>query len=268
MLETTLVHTLYFFGAIFVAGIMLFIVALYKKNNSIMDIAYGPLFFIGAVATIMLTDQTTPLTLAITTLLLLWSLRLGIRIGKKNYGKPEDPRYAAWRTQWSKNGRTYLYLRSYLQVFLLQGIIITLVALPFILSLTSTDTALTPFAYAGLSIALFGLLYETIADWQLDRFLARKRAGIESAVLMTTGLFTYSRRPNYFGETLVWWGLAIAVFPLPLGWLGVISPLLITYIVTLVTGPMLEAIFLSKYPAEYRAYMRTTSYFIPWKPRR
>jgi steroid 5-alpha reductase family enzyme len=267
MLETTLVHILYFFSAIFVAGIGLFILAIIKKNNSIMDVAYGPLFFIGALTTILITNHTTPLTLLLAGILLAWSLRLGVRIGRKNFGKPEDPRYAAWRTAWSKKGTGYLYVRSYLQVFLLQGVIITLVATPFILSISGENVPLTLWAYVGASVSLFGLLYETIADWQLDRFLARKRAGTETAVLMTTGLFRYSRRPNYFGETLVWWGLAIAVFPLPLGWLGVISPLLITYIVTLVTGPMLEAIFLNKYPTEYRVYMRTTSYFIPWPPR-
>ena len=84
---------------------------------------------------------------------------------------------------------------------------------------------------------------------------------------MVTGLFRYARRPNYFGETLIWWGLAVIVLPLPFGYLGLISPLLITYIVTMVTGPMLEKIFLEKYPTEYRAYMDRTNYFIPWLPK-
>jgi len=81
---------------------------------------------------------------------------------------------------------------------------------------------------------------------------------------MTRGLFSLSRRPNYFGETLIWWGLAIMVLPLPLGWIAISSPLLITYIVTKVTGPMLEDSFLEKYPEKYQHYMDTTSYFIPW----
>ncbi len=85
---------------------------------------------------------------------------------------------------------------------------------------------------------------------------------------MTTGLFRYSRRPNYFGETLIWWGLAIMVLPLPFGYLALISPIVITYIVTCVTGPMLEKIFLARNEAEYRAYMETTSYFIPLPPKR
>lgn len=267
MLEMLLVHTLLFGVIILLYGSVLFIIASLRSDNSIMDIAYGPAFLVGALGSMYITNHYTPLTLLITAILLLWSTRLAIRIFKKNHGKPEDPRYAKWRTAWTKKGRLYFYVRSYLQIYLLQGSIIVIVALPFIVSLTSTSVSLSWWSYLGAGIALFGLGYESLADWQLDRFLARKRAGTETANLMTTGLFRYSRRPNYFGETLVWWGLAFTVFPLPLGWLALFSPLLITYIVTQVTGPMLEKIFLEKNPTEYRAYMRTTSYFIPRKPR-
>jgi steroid 5-alpha reductase family enzyme len=124
------------------------------------------------------------------------------------------------------------------------------------------------FALVGVCVFLFGITFESLADYQLDQFLARKRAGTEPTVLMTTGLFRYARRPNYFGETMIWWGLSIIVLPLPFGYLTLVSPLLITYIVTKVTGPMLEKIFLDKYPSEYREYMRTTNYFIPWLPRK
>jgi steroid 5-alpha reductase family enzyme len=105
-----------------------------------------------------------------------------------------------------------------------------------------------------------------VADYQLDKFIARKKAGTETATIMKRGLFKYSRRPNYFGETLVWWGLAIITLPLPFGWIGLISPILITYIVTKITGPMLEKIFLEKYPEEYGKYIAETAYFIPQKP--
>ena len=119
----------------------------------------------------------------------------------------------------------------------------------------------------GFVVFCFGLAYETIADIQLDQFIAGKQAGTEPATLMTRGLFSLSRRPNYFGETLIWWGLAIMVLPLPFGYLALISPLVITYIVTKITGPMLEKGFLERYPDEYQTYMDTTSYFIPWFPK-
>jgi steroid 5-alpha reductase family enzyme len=187
--------------------------------------------------------------------------------------KPEDARYAAWRALWSTRGQLYFIIRSYLQINLLQGAIILIVASPLVVSLTqlSVTTAQFPFLIysvpLGILIFATGLIIETVADWQLDNFIAGKRAGTETAPLMTRGLFHYCRRPNYFGESLIWWGLSICVLPLPYGYLALISPLVITYIVTHVTGPMLEKIFLEKYPVEYAAYMATTSYFIPWPPR-
>ncbi len=245
---------------------LVFIFSQFKKDNSIMDIAYGPIFFITGLTTLLLTQNFPPLSIIIISAIALWSLRLGVRIFKKNFGAPEDARYANWRMLWQQKGPIYLILRSYLQINLLQGFIILLVSLPFIISLTSTTTPNNLFIFLGLGVFLVGLTIESLADYQLDKFIAHKKAGTEKATLMTTGLFRYSRRPNYFGETLIWWGLAITVLPLHYGFLALISPLLITYIVTRVTGPMLEKIFLSKYPTEYSEYMKQTSYFIPLPP--
>jgi steroid 5-alpha reductase family enzyme len=147
---------------------------------------------------------------------------------------------------------------------LLQVALILVISAPALWAL-SFPTIYNPwFVLIGFLVFCFGLAYETIADQQLDRFIAGKKAGTESATLMTRGLFSLSRRPNYFGETLIWWGLTIMVLPLPFGYLAIISPLVITYIVTKITGPMLETAFLERYPAEYQHYMQTTSYFIPW----
>lgn len=246
-----------------------FIIAQVRRDNSIMDIAYGPAFLFAAGGTLLVTGWYAILPLLMTVCIGAWAARLSIRIGRKNWGKPEDPRYAAWRQTWEARGRLYFLVRSYLQVNLLQGAIIAVVLLPFIIAVSAHPLHVTWWSvWLGLGVYLLGLGIETLADYQLDQFLARKRAGTEPATLMTTGLFRYSRRPNYFGETLIWWGLAIMVLPLPYGWLALASPLLITFIVTRVTGPMLEEIFLEKYPEEYRAYMARTSYFIPLPPRR
>jgi steroid 5-alpha reductase family enzyme len=265
----TLVFNINVFGSILlllVSGVFIF--SQLKKDNSIMDIVYGPLFLISGLLTLLLTNNTPPLSLIIIAAIGIWSLRLSIRIFKKNYGAPEDARYANWRQLWSQKGKLYFVLRSYYQINLLQGIIILFVSFPFIISLNSDDTYNPVFAGLGILVFVIGLAIESLADYQLDKFIAGKKAGLEKATLMTTGLFRYSRRPNYFGETLIWWGLAITVLPLPFGYLALISPLLITYIVTKVTGPMLEAIFLQKYPNEYKEYMKKTSYFFPLPPRR
>ncbi len=237
-----------------------------KRDNSVMDIVYGPIFLFSGIITMILTENTSLLALIIITATAIWSTRLSLRIFKKNYGKPEDIRYANWRNLWMKRGRLYFTLRSYYQINLLQGIIILFVSAPFIISLVQPSKINYLFLIFGLLVFSIGLTIETIADHQLDRFMSAKKAGTERANLMVTGLFKYSRRPNYFGETLVWWGLAIIVLPLPFGYLGLLSPLLITFIVTKVTGPMLEKIFLEKYPKEYSEYMKKTSYFIPLPP--
>lgn len=263
MVEMLLINILLYSTLVWLLVTTVFCVAILKRDNSIMDIAYGPIFAIAAIGTLSVSDPVTPLPLLITIAITIWATRLGIRILRKNWGKPEDPRYAAWRTEWMQRGYGYFLARSYLQISLLQGLIITIVALPFIMSLTATGPLTTIPVVIGFLLFLFGLGYETTADWQLDRFLARKRAGTESAVLMTTGLFRYSRRPNYFGESLIWWGLAFTVLAIPYGYIALLSPIVITYIVTHITGPMLENLFLERYPAEYRTYMARTNYFIP-----
>ena len=251
-------------GLLLIYSVLVFIIARLLRDNSVMDIAYGPAFFTSTIGAAYITGTTTLLPTIIIGCIGAWSIRLSSRIFRKNLGKPEDTRYAKWRDQWMQKGRAYFLIRSYLQVNLLQIVIIFAVAAPAIFALTYPAMYNQWFVLVGFLVFCFGLAYETIADLQLDQFIAGKKAGTEDATLMTCGLFSLSRRPNYFGETLVWWGLAIMVLPLPFGWLTIISPLLITYIVTKVTGPMLEDSFLEKYPEQYQHYIDTTSYFIPW----
>lgn len=246
---------------------VIFLIATARRDNSIMDIAYGPTFAIAALALLYINERLDTLATVLVAAIILWAARLGTRIARKNYGRGEDPRYAAWRTAWQARGTWYLLLRSYGQIYLLQGAIITIVGLPVVFAVSFAAELSVPWLIAGALIAAMGLTYEAIADHQLDQFLHRKRRGETDADLMQTGLFWYSRRPNYFGESVFWWGLAIMVVPLPYGWLALLSPLTITYIVTRITGPMLEAQFLSQFPDAYREYMRRTSYFIPLPPR-
>ncbi|MES2749115.1 MAG: DUF1295 domain-containing protein [Patescibacteria group bacterium] len=269
MLITLLVHTLVFATVLLILVTGVFIIAQIKRDNSVMDIAYGPLYFFTAMGTLFYTSGVSATAFLITGLLGLWSVRLALRIYRKNKGKAEDARYAAWRTAWMKRGRSYFLWRSYAQINLLQGLIILIVSMPFIIATASTEISYNIFFVSlGLFVFIFGLAYETIADYQLDVFLGNKKSGLSTEPIIKTGLFRFSRRPNYFGETLIWWGLAIIVLPLPFGFLGIVSPLMITYIVTKVTGPMLENIFLEKYPEEYQSYIDTTNYFIPGPPKK
>ena len=267
-MEPLLVSLGIYFCLVIILATGMFMVMQLRHDNSLIDIAYGPLFFVSALLTLWLTKTTAMLPILITIATGIWSFRLAYRLYVKNWGKPEDVRYAAWREAWLKKSELYFILRSYIQINLLQGILIGLISFPFIIAVTYGTAVSWPFVILGGLVFLTGLSIETVADKQLDAFLRRKKDGTESAEILTTGLFYYSRRPNYFGETLIWWGFAIMVLPLPYGWLGLISPLTITYIVTKITGPMLEKIFLNKYSDTYREYMRTTSYFIPFPPKK
>lgn len=267
-MESLLINLGIYFCLVIILATGMFILMQFKHDNSLIDIAYGPLFFISAGLALWLTDTTAILPICITLAIGLWAFRLARRIFLKNWGKAEDIRYKTWRQEWLKKGELYFIFRSYLQINVLQGILIVLISMPFIVALTFSADISWPFLIMGGVVFLTGLIIETVADIQLDNFLERKKAGSESAVILTTGLFHYSRRPNYFGETLIWWGLAITVLPLPYGYLGLIGPLTITYIVTKITGPMIENIFLTKYGGTYREYMRTTSSFIPFPPKK
>lgn len=266
-MDTLLVNSSLAAGLLLMYSVVIFLLARVFRDNSIMDIAYGPAFLIASTGTLLLTETFALLPAVMVGCIAAWSIRLGSRIFRKNLGKPEDARYAKWRATWSARGRWYFLVRSYLQVNLLQVALVLLILTPVLLALSFPAAVDPRWLAVGFVVFVFGLTYETIADLQLDRFLARKRAGTETAPLMTRGLFRFSRRPNYFGETLVWWGMAIMVLPLPYGWVALISPLTITYIVTRITGPMLERMFLEKFPDAYAAYQARTSYFIPWWPK-
>lgn len=263
-------YTLGIFSSIILLYVTcVFIFAQMKKDNSVMDICYGPGFAVAAWSTWYVSGSENQFVLFALLLLTLWATRLSLRILKKNWGKPEDIRYAKWRTEWSAHGVWYFIVRSYIQINLLQGMVIVAVSAPLILLMSTTSSTISlPLIIVGAIVFAAGLCLEVVADWQLDNFIQRKKSGVETAPLMTSGLFTYSRRPNYFGESLIWWGFAIMALSVPYGVIGLISPLVITFILTKVTGPMLEEIFLQKYPDEYRAYMEQTSYFIPWFPKK
>lgn len=249
-------------GIVFILVSTVFLLATYLKDNSIMDICYGPIFVLASWSTYSLSDNKSTLALIVVIAVSLWGLRLGVRIGRKNIGTEEDARYKKWRTDWMKRSYTYFLLRSYLQVSLLQGLIISVVSLPVIL-LIAYPTPLSVLPYIGLSIFAFGLVYETVADWQLDRFIKMKKKGKTNQNLMTQGLFSFSRRPNYFGEITLWWGLAITALSAPYGYIATLGAITITVVIVYITGPMLERQFLNRYKKEYETYMNSTSYIIP-----
>ncbi len=244
---------------IFVAMTAMFFVALAVRDNSIIDIFYGLAYLVGCWGTYVQFGQAHPRQLLILALLTAWGLRLAIHLFFRKKGHGEDFRYAQWRREW---GKTFVW-RSFLQVFMLQGLVVLLVATPVLLVITAPGGPLNWVDYLGALIWLFGFLFEAIGDWQLLMF---KRRPENEGRIMRYGIWRYTRHPNYFGEATLWWGIFLIGLSAGNGIYGLLSPLLIAYLLLKVSGiPMLEA----KYEGEpeFEDYRRKTNAFFPWCPK-
>jgi steroid 5-alpha reductase family enzyme len=245
--------------AIFIYMTGFFVLAVVRKKNDIADIAWGMGFIVVDVVTLALNGAVTPRRLAVLALVVIWGVRLAVYITLRNRGKPEDYRYAKWREDW---GRSWL-IRSYLQVFLLQGLFMWLISLPISIVNANDEGGFGFLAVLGILVWIVGFLFESIGDHQMDVFRSNPA---NKGQIITTGLWRYTRHPNYFGEVTQWWGVWLVALGAPLGWLGIIGPLTITILLLKVSGvPLLEARTEGRPGwAEYKA---RTSVFMPWFPR-
>lgn len=229
----------------------IFLLSIVLKDNSIADIFWGIGFLQVALHAIYLSSTKMASQILFTILIALWSLRISSYIlSKKWIKKGEDPRYARWRDQWK-----HFYLRSFFQVYLLQEVLLFIIAIPILLIHTAPPPV-GAMTVVGLCIALFGLIYETIGDLQLRSFIKTKKKG----QIMTKGLWKYSRHPNYFGESVFWLGasvLAAQVSPL-----AIISWILITFLLRYVSGvPLAEERYADN--QAFQAYRQNTPPMIP-----
>jgi steroid 5-alpha reductase family enzyme len=235
---------------------VLFVIATVIEDNSILDIAWGPGFIVVSWALLFINTTYGARQFLVAALVTIWGLRLGIRIFRRNKGKGEDPRYVKFREEWGK----YFILRSYFQLFLFQALILLLNITPVVIILSGIRENLIWSDYIGLGIWAVGFLFESIGDYQLDTFL---KDPANRGTIINKGLWKYTRHPNYFGESTMWWGIFIIALNQPWGWIGVIGPLAITGTILFVSGiPMTEKM-MEKTPG-WDEYKRTTSAFIPW----
>jgi len=238
-----------------------FLVAVARRDNSLADVAWGSGFILLALLSLLLGPRPTPRAALASALVGAWGARLAVHIAARNLGKGEDFRYAAWRRDW---GRHWVW-RSYVQVFLLQGVLLYVIALAVVRINLTTGPALGWLDLAGVVVWLVGFVFEAVGDWQLVRFT---RDPANRGKVMDRGLWRYSRHPNYFGEAMQWWGIWLLAAAVPGQWWTVVSPLAITWLLLGVSGvPMLERA-LEKRVEGYREYQRRTSVFVPLPPRR
>jgi steroid 5-alpha reductase family enzyme len=236
-----------------------FVISLVKKRNDVADVAWGLGFVLLAWVSLYLSGASGQRELMVCLLVSIWGLRLAWHIYGRNTGKAEDYRYQKWRKEWGKS----FYLRSYLQVYLLQGVLLFMIVLPVLLINKNSETSLGLIDYIGLSVWLFGFYFEAVGDAQLARFTKNPA---NKGKLMQSGLWAYTRHPNYFGEVALWWGIWLIALAVPNGVFAIVGPLTITFLILYVSGiPMLE-IKMEENP-EFAEYKRRTSKFLPWPPR-
>jgi steroid 5-alpha reductase family enzyme len=236
-------------------------ISLRLRDVSIVDIMWGASGALMALSTFMMANGAMPRRLLVTGMTLIWGCRLTAHIAIRKKGKGEDFRYAAMR---AKRPGSFPG-RSLVEVFLFQALLIWAISIPAqVAQVPAVPPGLTVLDLLGLCLWLLGFGFEALSDHQLRQFLSEPN---NRGQVMDRGLWRYSRHPNYFGDSLVWWGIFFVAAATPKGWVTVFSPLLMTFFLMKVSGvPMLEAA-LEKRRKGYREYMNRTSPFFPWPPR-
>lgn len=235
-----------------------FLVSLIRRRNDVVDVAWGLGFVLLAWTSALLSGDPGTRAVIANTLVSIWGIRLAWHIHARNHGRPEDYRYLQWRREWGR----WMYLRSYFQVFMLQGVLLFIVALPVVLINNAKRSDLGWLDVVGVGIWLLGFFFEAVGDAQLARFI---KDPANRGKVMQSGLWAYTRHPNYFGEVTQWWGLWVMALSASNGWIGLIGPITITVLILKVSGiPMLEKKLAEK--PEFAEYSKRVSAFLP-RPR-
>jgi steroid 5-alpha reductase family enzyme len=245
------------------AGLLLIYMTLWwllarsAKRLDAVDTAWGLGFVLAAWSVAL--QQPSGRSWLVAGLVSVWGLRLAVHIGRRSLKRgSEDPRYAELGQKWGGN----YWLQAYFRIFLLQGALVWIISLPVVLAAGSPISRLGWLSAAGAVIWLVGFIFEAFADHQLADFINQK----DRPKVLQTGLWRYSRHPNYFGEITQWWGIAIIALQARGGWLGLLGPLLLAYLIIFVSGiPPIEK--RRQKDSEYRQYQSRTSPLIPLPPR-
>lgn len=234
------------------------------KDASIVDIFWGPAFAVIAVATYLnLGDAGVQarkwLIVGLTSL---WAARLALYVWSRGRGQGEDPRYTAFRKHAQGNEHLFI-LRN---VFLKQGQSMWITSIPLQVGQYLLQPAqIGVVAMVGVAVFAVGFLFETVGDWQLARF---KADPANKGRIMQSGLWRYTRHPNYFGDACVWWGLFLIACDHWIGLLTIFAPLRMTNSLVNRTGKKLLEKKMRKTRPGYEAYIARTSGFFPWPPRK
>lgn len=237
-------------------------VSLWRRNVNIVDSLWGLGFVLIAWITFFLAEGFAGRRALIAALTTVWGMRLCIYLSRRNWGAGEDARYGEWR----KKSAESFWLTSFFKVFLLQALFLWAISL--VLQAGQISPAPDHFVWldgVGVIVWLVGFIFEAVGDLQLARF---KTDPANKGRVMDRGLWAYSRHPNYFGEFLIWWGFFLITLSTPGGWWTIVSPLIVAIVLLKMTGIPLTEDNIKKTRPAYNDYIKRTSAFLPWFPRK
>lgn len=261
MVDTPLETWLLGGGGVLIAFALLWILELRTNDASLVDVGWA--LALGALSTLYSAlGSGQPLRrLWLALFIGVWSLRLARHIYLRHRGGSEDGRYQALRAAWGPRAHAYFFF-----FYQAQGVLALILSLPFLLIAFNPSADINALEIAGFALAACALLGETVADHQLARHRA---VPANRAKTCRSGLWRYSRHPNYFFEWLIWCGIGLVALSAPHGWIGLVSPILMLVSILKVTGiPPTEERALATRGDDYREYQATTSAFIPWFPKK
>lgn len=240
---------------------ILWIIYFFKRNAGIVDIGWSLAFMLAMAAYLLIGEAALSKKILLTAMVWCWSARLGWHLFQRYLTTEEDFRYREIREQWGEENSNF----KMFIMFIFQGVLAVFLSLPFLIVAHTAEAAWHGIEVLGCLVWLVGITGEALADRDLEKF---KQNPENKHKVCNAGLWRYSRHPNYFFEFVVWVGFFLFALGSPVGWLAIVSPVLILVLLTQVSGiPMVEAQALKSKGSEYRSYQETTSMFIPWFPK-
>jgi len=248
------------FAVVMVMMTLLWIVSIIVRNVSIVDLFWGLGFVLAAGFYFLKTEGYEPRKTILLAMVTIWGLRLSFYLAWRNIGEGEDFRYAQFRKNY---GNRYWWI-SFFQTFLLQGILMGLISAPLLgAQYYGNHNTLGILDYVGILLWLTGFIFETVGDLQLARFKADTS---NKGKVMDKGLWRYTRHPNYFGDSAVWWGYGFLCMAAG-SYLPVLGSILMTFVIIKISGVGLLEKSLKEKKPQYRDYAEKTSAFFPWFPK-
>lgn len=240
---------------------ILWIFSVMKKNASIVDAFWGLGFVLMVWFYFFQSDGLEERKLIITTIATIWGLRLSFFIGKRNWGKAEDFRYQQFRKDFGAHRYWWV---SFFQVFLLQGILLWLISAPLLGAQNGANQEIGVIDYVAILLWLIGFVFEAGGDYQLSKFKSKPS---NKGKVLDSGLWKFTRHPNYFGDGLQW--IAFALFSIANScYLPLLSAVLMNFLLLKISGVALLEKTLSKTKPQYAEYIRKTPAYIPWFPKK